>query len=93
MSGAASVAVGSGVGAEVSLVLGEVVVDGESGMNGPIIAPTITMNAMPPHPREVFFEATCSAYAVGVTIFGKQGVEIDFNAYRFSSGLAPIFER
>jgi hypothetical protein len=42
-------------------------------MNGPTIAPTITMNAMPPHPRVVFFEATCSAYALGVTLFGNYG--------------------
>jgi hypothetical protein len=61
MSGAASVGVGSGVGDEVSLVPGDVLLDGESGRNGPIIAPMITMNAMPPHPSEVFFETTCSA--------------------------------
>ena len=73
MSGAASVGVGSGVGDEVSFVSVGELVDGESGMNGPTIAPTIMMNAMPPHPREVFFEATCSAYAVGVTLFGKLG--------------------
>ena len=66
MSGASSVAGGSGVGDEVSLVPGVVLLDGESGRNGPTIAPMITMNAMPPHPREVFFETTCSAYAVGV---------------------------
>ena len=74
MSGAASVGVGSGVGVEAvdppPLPLGESV-DGESGRNGPTIAPMITMNAMPPHPSEVFFETTCSAYAVGVTRFGK----------------------
>ncbi len=60
--------VGSGVGDEASLVPVGEFVDGESGMNGPIIAPTITMNAMPPHTREVFFEATCSAYALGVAL-------------------------
>ena len=52
------------------LPLGELV-EGESGMNGPTIAPMIKMNAMPPHPREVFFEATCSAYAVGVTLLER----------------------
>ena len=67
MSGAASVGVGSGVGDEVSLALGDVLFDGEWVANGPRIVPTIMMNAMP-HPMEVFFEATCSAYAVGVTL-------------------------
>jgi hypothetical protein len=46
-------------------------IGGESGTNGPTIAPTTNRNAMPPHPREVFFETTSSAYAVGVTLFGK----------------------
>jgi hypothetical protein len=64
MSGAGSVSVGSGVGLEIVDPAPSVdqSIGPESGTNGPTIAPTIKRNAMPPHPSEVFFEATYSAY-------------------------------
>lgn len=42
---------------------------------------------MPPHPREVFFEATGKAYAVGVTLFGQQ------RAIQREVRVAPATER